>query len=75
MTSMDNNGDYLMPCTASHLTYGVLHFSDALQCNTVHLVAITTITAHATTTIRITDFAMKLQRALKALYTKRKVIS
>ena len=56
-----------MPYTASHPTYGVLHFSDALQCNTVHLVANTTITAQATITIRITDFAVKLQRVLKAL--------
>ena len=40
-----------------------------MQCETEHLVAISTTTAHATTILRITDFTMKLQRVVKALYT------
>ena len=49
------------PALLSHPTHRALHCSDTLQCETEHLVAITTITAHAMTTTHIKDFTIKLQ--------------
>ena len=54
----------------SHSTHRALHCLDILQCESEHLFAITTITAHTATIIRITDLAMKLQTVLKALYNR-----